>query len=78
LLLKLQAEKEYAEGMANLEEAAIKAINEKVEALKREAEALKREAEAQKKFAIKMKKYGEPIEEIIKETGLSKEEIEKL
>jgi len=25
-----------------------------------------------------MKKYGEPIEEIIKETGLSKEEIENL
>jgi hypothetical protein len=30
------------------------------------------------KLARKMKKYGESIDEIIKETGLTREEIEKL
>jgi len=59
LLLKLQAEKEYAEGMANLEEAAIKAINEKTEALKEKAEAQKREAEAQQREAEAQKEKAE-------------------
>ena len=31
-----------------------------------------------RKLAQKMKKYGETIDEIIKETGLSREKIEKL
>ncbi len=58
---------------------------EKEEAKKREEEAKrkaeqerKEKEEAMRKLAIKMKKYGEPIEEIMKETGLSREEIEKL
>jgi len=38
----------------------------------------KQKEEAMLKLAKKMKKYGEPIEEIIEETGLSKEEIDKL
>ena len=31
-----------------------------------------------RKLAIKMKKYGESIDEIIKETGLARDEIEEL
>ncbi len=54
------------------------AQKEKAEAQKREAEAQKREAEAMIKLAARMKKYGEPIDEIQKETGLSKDKIEKL
>jgi hypothetical protein len=58
---------------------------EKVEA-KRKAEqerkekeqAIQREKEAMIKLAKKMKKYGETIEDIMKETGLSDKEIEKL
>ncbi len=38
----------------------------------------KAKEELMKKLATKMKKYGETIEDIIKETGLSREEIEKL
>ena len=37
-----------------------------------------RKEEAKCKLAIKMKIYGENMGEIIKETGLSKAEIEKL
>jgi len=45
--------------MANLEEAAIKAINEKTEALKEKAEAQKREAEAQQREAEAQKEKAE-------------------
>jgi len=48
------------------------------EAKKREKEAQRREKEAMHKLAQRMKKFGESIEEIQKETGLSKEEIGKL
>ena len=41
-------------------------------------EAERREQEVKIKLAIKMEKYGEPLDEIIKETGLTKNEIEKL
>ena len=51
---------------------------QKEEAQKREIEAQKREIETNKKLAKRMLKYGESIEEISKETGLSKVEIEKL
>ena len=40
--------------------------------------AKKREEETKRKLAQKMKKYGESIEDIMRETGLSKDEIEKL
>jgi hypothetical protein len=40
--------------------------------------AERREQEVKIKLAIKMKKYGESLDEIIKETGLTKNEIEKL
>jgi len=47
-------------------------------ALAKEKEALAKEQETKLKLAQKMLKYGEPIEEIMKETGLSREEIENL
>ena len=51
---------------------------EKQLALQREQEAKQKEKEAKQKLAQKMLKYGEPIDEIIKETGLSRKEIENL
>ena len=54
------------------------AQQEKEEAEKREIEAKLREKETMLKLATKMKTYGEPLSEIIKETGLTKNEIEKL
>jgi predicted transposase/invertase (TIGR01784 family) len=41
-------------------------------------EALQKEKVASQKLAQKMLKYGEPIEEIMKETGLCREEIDEL
>jgi predicted transposase/invertase (TIGR01784 family) len=52
-----------------------KAIEEKEKAIEMER---KEKLEAQLKLARKMKKYGETISEIIKETGLSEDEINKL
>jgi hypothetical protein len=51
---------------------------EKEEARKREEQAKQREKEAMIKLARKMKKYDENIDEIIKETGLTRDEIEEL
>jgi hypothetical protein len=48
------------------------------EAVQREEEAKQREKQAMLKLAKNMKKYGENIEIIMKETGLTREEIEKL
>ena len=48
------------------------------EARKREEQAKQKEKEAMIKLAKKMKKYGESIDEISKDTGLSREEIEDL
>jgi predicted transposase/invertase (TIGR01784 family) len=47
-------------------------------ALQEMENAQQREKEAQQKLALKMLKYGEAIEEIMEETGLSKDEIENL
>jgi hypothetical protein len=41
-------------------------------------EALQKEKVAMRKLARKMKIYGEPLEDIMNETGLSREEIEKM
>jgi len=85
---KEKAEKEKIEALAKSEQDR----KEKAEAQQRENEAQQREAEAlakseqdrkekteaMRKLATKMKKYGEPIEDIVKETGLSREEIENL
>jgi predicted transposase/invertase (TIGR01784 family) len=56
-------------------EANEKKIEEKEKTIEQER---KQKEEAKQKLAVKMKKYGESVEEIIKETGLSRKEIEKL
>ncbi len=71
---KEQVEKEKEQAEKEKE----KVEKEKEQAEKEKEQAKEREKHAMLKLAAKMKKYGEPIEEIIKETGLSKETIEKL
>ncbi len=78
LLTALDLELEYEREWENLEKIVERERKEKKEALKREKEARKREKEAKIKLAKKMIKYGESIEEIKKETGLTEEEIKKL
>ena len=51
---------------------------EKEKAMLKEKEAKEKEKETNIKLAIKMLKYGESIPEIIKETGLNKEQIKEL
>jgi hypothetical protein len=51
---------------------------QKEEERRQKEEERRQKEEAMLKLATKMKKYGEPLEEIQKETGISKEEIEKL
>ena len=72
LITKERTEKEEAQ--KEKEEAQ----KEKEEAQKEKEEATKREEEAMRKLARRMKKYEEPIEQIVRETGLSRDEIEKL
>ena len=85
LLTALDLELEYEREWENLEKIVERERKEKKEALKREEEARKQaeqerreKEEAKIKLAKKMIKYGESIEEIKKETGLSDEEIKKL
>jgi predicted transposase/invertase (TIGR01784 family) len=61
-----------AESKAMQAESKVKEAEAKVEQERNE------KIEAMQKLAAKMKRYGEPVDEIIKETGLSREEIEKL
>jgi len=69
-----------------IEKAAIEELTEKNQILQQEKEEERRQKEEecrQKeeikiKLAIKMKRYGESIEEIIKETELSKDKVEQL
>jgi hypothetical protein len=69
-----QERKEKAEAKRKEAEAKRKAEQER----KEKEQAIQREKEAMIKLAKKMKKYGETIEDIMKETGLSDKEIEKL
>ncbi len=62
------------EALAREEEALAK---EKEECRQKE-EALAKEKEKSIKLAKKMLKYNEPVEEIMEETGLSRQEIEKI
>jgi predicted transposase/invertase (TIGR01784 family) len=69
------------ESLQLLEQAKEREADErrqKEEAIQKGKIAQQKEIEAKLKLAQKMLKYGEPVEEIIKETGLSGEEIEKL
>jgi len=54
------------------------ALAKEKEAIAKEKEALANEKEKSIKLALKMLKYKEPIDDIISETGLSREEIENL
>ena len=73
-----ETEKEYEEILKQERKEKEQAKKREEQAKKREEQAKKREEQAMLKLAAKMKKYGEPIEEIMKETGLSREEIENL
>jgi predicted nucleic acid-binding Zn-ribbon protein len=74
---KIKAEQERKE-KEQAKQKAEQERKEKEEARKREEQAKQREKEAMRKLAKKMKKYGESIDEIMKETGLTRDEIEKL
>jgi len=54
------------------------AQNREEEERKQKEEARQKESEATQKLARKMLKYGESVEEIMKESGLSREEIERI
>ncbi len=54
------------------------ALQEKEEAEKCEAEAQQREKKTMLKLAAKMKSYGESVDDIMRETGLTEQEIENL
>jgi Skp family chaperone for outer membrane proteins len=71
---KEEAEREREE--AEKREAKAKLETEKERQQKQEAQ--QREAQAMLKLATKMKKYGESVEDIMYETGLTKNEIENL
>ncbi len=78
-LLKVRTREEEAkarEKEAKAREKEAKAREEEERRQKEEAKA--REKEANQKLAKKMIKYGETIEDIIVETGLSKDEVKKL
>jgi hypothetical protein len=85
---KEEAEKREAEAQQRETEAIQREAQErqqKQEAQEREAEecrqkeeALQEKKQAMLKLATKMKRYGESVEDIIRETGLTKQEIENL
>jgi len=78
LLTALNVEIDYETKWEQLEaERDIARIRE-AEAIRIAEQERKEKEEAMRKLAQRMKKYGETIDEIIKETGLSREEIEKL
>ena len=67
------------ERQVELTEKKLKEAQEKIEQERKEKEEAKqREQQAMKKLAKMMKDFGKSIDEIMKETGLSREEIEKL
>jgi len=88
MIRRMKAEKDYEDTFkdnlekdAEIQQLLIKNEEErrqKEEAKHSESEAKHREYEAMRKLAAKMKKYGEPISEIVKETGLSETEINLL
>lgn len=68
---KLNAEDEYYKSILDLE-------NELTKTKQREEEQRRKKEKALIKLAQRMKKYGESIEDIMRETGLSRQEIDKL
>jgi hypothetical protein len=78
---KEEAEREKAEAQQRELEAQQREAEErqqKQEAQQRELEALQEKKQAMLKLATKMKRYGESMDDIMRETGLTQNEIEKL
>ena len=73
-ILELELEKDIEKEFERID----KLTEELVEAKQKEQEAKQKERDAKLKLAVKMKKYGERIEDIIHETGLSEKEITDL
>jgi predicted transposase/invertase (TIGR01784 family) len=74
-----QQEKEEAEKReAEAQQREAEAQKREHEAQNREAQALQEKKQAMLKLATKMKKYGESVEDIMRETGLTEQEIENL
>jgi len=75
MLLLIETERKQKEEAQKREKEERK---EKEEERKQKEEAKQKESEATQKLARKMLKYGESVEEIMKETGLSRKEIERI
>ncbi len=78
LIRRISAENEHLKGIESLEKQVEKERKEKEVAKANEEKAKAGEKEKSIKLAAKMKKYGESIDEIMNETGLSKKEIDEL
>ncbi len=78
LELEIEYEDDYELLLNRLEKQKEEAKAREEEERRQKEEAKAKEKSKSIKFAIRMKKYGESIEEIIRETGLLQEEIEKL
>ncbi len=78
LLRKVQMEQDYIDEEISKEQLLAESLEREKEERKLKEEAKQREEKAKQKLAKKMIKYGEAIEEIIAETGLSAEEIKQL
>ena len=73
-----QREEQAKQSAEQAKQREEKAKQETEQAKQREKQERKEKEKAKQKLALKMLKYGETIQEIQKETGLSAEEIEKL
>jgi len=78
LLRQLKLEESFNKSVINLKNDLEEERRQKEEERRQKEEALAKEKEKSIKLALKMLKYGETIEEIMQETGLTREEIEKI
>jgi len=78
LLLTLDTERKIEDEIDKYQKEAEEERRQKEDERRQKEEALAKEKEKSIKLAKKMVKYGEPIEEIMQETGLTKAEIENL
>jgi hypothetical protein len=78
LLRQLQYEDSYNKSVNEMKDNLEKALVDKEEERRQKEEALAKEKEKSIKLAEKMLKYGEPIEDIKQETGLTIKEIEEI
>ncbi len=76
--VKKEQREEYEEQLSEAKAREEEERRQKEEAQAREEEERRQKEKAMQKLAKKMIKYGEPIEDIIEETGLSEDEIKNL